>query len=167
MKPFQKSIEHQKTIGRRLTMGAADRLIRNANLHYRLAHAKDVALKQFEVRKIFIDFYHNFHTQILQLEKQRQGVSPVVNFVEQTLRKVKRDQPTPSFKFTRQLLLTMNITQLQIVINEIYTFNEALNETLMKYLLERDELLSKRDSLLIAIEHKSGHKRRIDNIEKV
>lgn len=39
-------------MGRRLTMGYTDRLIRNANLHYRLAHAKDVALRQFEVSKL-------------------------------------------------------------------------------------------------------------------
>ena len=39
-------------MGRRLTMGYTDRLIRNANLHYRLAHAKDVALRQFEVRTL-------------------------------------------------------------------------------------------------------------------
>lgn len=30
-------------------LGAGDRLIRNANLQYRLTHAKDVAVKQFEV----------------------------------------------------------------------------------------------------------------------
>jgi hypothetical protein len=36
-------------------MGYTDRLIRNANLHYRLAHAKDVALRQFEVS--LLEFY--------------------------------------------------------------------------------------------------------------
>lgn len=46
---LQKSIDNQRYVGRRLTMGYTDRLIRNANLHYRLAHAKDAALRQFEV----------------------------------------------------------------------------------------------------------------------
>lgn len=53
----------------------------------------------------------------------------------------------------------MNITQLQIVINEIHTFIESLNETLVKSLVERDELLSKRDAMLIAIERNSREKK--------
>lgn len=46
----------------------------------------------------------------------------------------------------------MNVTQLQIVVNEIYDFRGILNETLVKSLMERDELLLKRDSILIMIE---------------
>lgn len=53
----------------------------------------------------------------------------------------------------------MNITQLQIVINEIHTFIELLNEALVKSLVERDELLSKRDAMLIAIERNSKEKK--------
>lgn len=53
----------------------------------------------------------------------------------------------------------MNITQLQIVINEIHTFIELLNEALVKTLVERDELLSKRDAMLIAIERNSKEKK--------
>jgi hypothetical protein len=56
----------------------------------------------------------------------------------------------------------MNITQLQIVINEIHTFIESLNDALVKCLVERDELLSKRDAMLIAIEKHSRDKRAID-----
>jgi hypothetical protein len=56
----------------------------------------------------------------------------------------------------------MNITQLQIVINEIHTFIETLNETLMKSLVERDELLSKRDAMLITIEKFSRERRLMD-----
>lgn len=48
----------------------------------------------------------------------------------------------------------MNVTQLQIVINEIYEFRGFLNESLMKSLMERDELLSKRDGMLMTIEQK-------------
>ncbi|KAG5674725.1 hypothetical protein PVAND_004677 [Polypedilum vanderplanki] len=139
-----KSIDNQRYVGRRLTMGYTDRLIRNANLHYRLAHAKDVALRQFEY------------------EKQRQGASQVAIFINSTLQKVKKEQPQPITHLSRKLLATMNVTQLQIVINEIHTFIESLNEMLVKSLVERDELLSKRDAMLIAIERNSREKRLIE-----
>lgn len=57
----------------------------------------------------------------------------------------------------------MNVTQLQIVINEIYDFRGILNETLVKNLMERDELLSKRDVMLLTIEKNSGRKRSTDS----
>lgn len=84
------------------------------------------------------------------------------NFIKQTLKKVNREQKNtrqtaPVTHFTTQLLQTMNVTQLQIVINEIYEFRSILNEALMKSLMERDELLSKRDGILSAIE-KGGQK---------
>lgn len=72
---------------------------------------------------------------------------------------MKKEQPHVNEKFTQKILASMNITQLQIVINEIHTFIELLNETLVKSLVERDELLSKRDSMLIAIERNSREKR--------
>lgn len=50
----------------------------------------------------------------------------------------------------------MNITQLQIILNQVYEFRNTLNETLMKSLLERDELLSKRDGMLACIEINRG-----------
>lgn len=56
----------------------------------------------------------------------------------------------------------MNITQLQIVINEIHTFIETLNEALVKNLVERDELLSKRDAMLITIEKSSRDRKLIE-----
>lgn len=72
------------------------------------------------------------------------------NFVKQTLKKVKREHPIT--QFTPQLLQTMNVTQLQIVINEIYEFRGVLNEALVKSLVERDELTLKRDVILGEIE---------------
>lgn len=50
----------------------------------------------------------------------------------------------------------MNVTQLQIILNQVYEFRNTLNETLVKSLLERDELLSKRDSMLACIEVNRG-----------
>lgn len=81
-------------------------------------------------------------------------------FIKQTLIKVNREhqQTTPMTNFTTKMLKSMNVTQLQIVINEIYEFRGILNEALMKNLMERDELLSKRDGMLMTIEQKVVNK---------
>lgn len=81
-------------------------------------------------------------------------------FIKQTLKKVNREQQqtTQMLNFTPKALKSMNVTQLQIVINEIYEFRGILNEALMKNLVERDELLSKRDGMLITIEQKVVNK---------
>lgn len=86
-------------------------------------------------------------------------------FIKQTLKKVNREQKNPKATithFTTPLLQTMNETQLQIVINEIYEFRGVLNESLVKNLMERDELLSKRDAMLITIEKSCGKKQLSD-----
>lgn len=75
------------------------------------------------------------------------------NFMRQTLKKVNREKQMKTTEgFTEELLQTMNVTQLQIIVNDIYDFRGVLNETLMKSLVERDDLLSKRDILLHKIE---------------
>lgn len=81
-------------------------------------------------------------------------------FIKQTLKKVNREQQqtSPMSNFTPKMLKSMNVTQLQIVINEIYEFRGILNEALMKNLVERDELLSKRDGMLMTIEQKVVNK---------
>lgn len=88
-------------------------------------------------------------------------MSSLADFIKRTLKKVNREQkqhkPTPITHFTPQLLSTMNVTQLQIVVNEIYDFRGILNEVLVKSLVERDELLSRRDAMLVTIE-RSGVK---------
>lgn len=50
------------------------------------------------------------------------------------------------------MLTNMNIAQLQIIINEFHTFIETLNELLVKYLMDRDDLSMRQDSMLIDIE---------------
>lgn len=75
------------------------------------------------------------------------------NFMKQTLQKVNREKlAKTNVKFSNELLQTLNVTQLQIIVNEIYDFREVLNEVLMMSLVERDDLLSKRDALMQKIE---------------
>lgn len=68
---MQKPIESQKYLG------AADQLIRNANLQYRLAHAKEVAVKQFEVifRKVYFYATRNMTLFLLVREKASRCVN--------------------------------------------------------------------------------------------
>ena len=103
---------------------------------------------------------HNFSQ--LQHEKKLQGASQIIVFINDTLRKVKKEQPQLITQFTERILSSMNITQLQIVINEVHTFIEMLNEALVKNLVERDELLSKRDAMLITIERFSREKKMLE-----
>lgn len=53
---------------------------------------------------------------------------------------------------SRQMLTDMNIAQLQIIVNELHTQIENLNEQLVHFLMERDELHMGQDSMLVDIE---------------
>lgn len=80
-------------------------------------------------------------------------MSLMSTFIKQTMKKVNREQQaTTTERFTSELLETMNVTQIQIIVNEIYDFRQVLNEILMIGLVERDELMSKRDGLLQRID---------------
>lgn len=80
-------------------------------------------------------------------------------FLKEALEKVNTNHnkySTSGMHLTPSLLQSMNVTQLQIILNQVYEFRNTLNETLVKSLLERDELLSKRDSMLACIEVNRG-----------
>lgn len=55
-------------------------------------------------------------------------------------------------RVSRQMLTDMNIAQLQIIVNDLHTHIENLNESLVHYLMERDELHMGQDAMLIDIE---------------
>ena len=46
----------------------------------------------------------------------------------------------------------MNISQLQVIVNELHTKIETLNESLVRMLMERDELHMEQDAMLVDIE---------------
>lgn len=50
------------------------------------------------------------------------------------------------------MLTDMNIAQLQVIVNEFHTQIERLNENLVQYLMERDDLHMSQDSMLVDIE---------------
>ena len=55
-------------------------------------------------------------------------------------------------KLNRRILTEMNIAQLQVVLNYFLSQIEILNEDLVKYLMQKDELAIEQDSLLTDIE---------------
>lgn len=55
-------------------------------------------------------------------------------------------------RLSRQLLTDMNIAQLQILVNNLHTHIEELNESLVNYLMERDDLHVSQDTMLVDIE---------------
>lgn len=87
-----------------------------------------------------------------QIERQKQGMCPITELVHQTLDKVGVQVPPTKRRLSRQMLTNMNIAQLQIIINDFHSFIETLNEVLVKYLMDRDDLSMRQDSMLIDIE---------------
>jgi hypothetical protein len=77
---------------------------------------------------------------------------PITELVHQTLFKVGVQVPPSKRRLSRQMLTNMNIAQLQIIINDFHSFIEKLNEVLVKYLMDRDDLSMRQDSMLIDIE---------------
>lgn len=88
----------------------------------------------------------------MQIERQKKGQCPITKLVHQTIRKVGVDMPSSKRRLSRQFLTGMNIAQLQIIINEFHTFIETLNSALVNYLMNRDDLSMRQDSILIDIE---------------
>ncbi|XP_013785612.1 general transcriptional corepressor trfA-like [Limulus polyphemus] len=92
-----------------------------------LAQAKEMARMQMEV------------------ERQRKKKSPIADIVGFTL-------PDGRHRLSRQILTDMNVAQLQVIVNDLHTQIENLNEELVQLLLERDDLHMQQDSMLVDIE---------------
>lgn len=119
-------------------MTEADFLARQAQLQTEarmaLAQAKDMAHMQME------------------LERQRQNASPITEMVRHTLQKVGVSFPEDRRRLSRQILTEMNVAQLQVIVNDLHTQIEYLNESLVRFLMERDDLHMEQDSMLVDIE---------------
>jgi len=55
-------------------------------------------------------------------------------------------------RLSRQILTEMNIAQLQVIVNDLHTQIEGLNEELVQMLLKRDDCHMEQDSMLVDIE---------------
>lgn len=88
----------------------------------------------------------------MEIEKQKQKKSPITEMVRHSLEKVGIPFPEGKRRLSRQILTEMNVAQLQVIVNDLHTQIETLNENLVKYLMNRDDLHMEQDSMLVDIE---------------
>lgn len=60
--------------------------------------------------------------------------------------------PEERRRVSRQILTEMNVAQLQVIVNDLHTQIETLNEQLVRFLMNRDDLHMEQDSMLVDIE---------------
>lgn len=94
----------------------------------------------------------SFLTLLVQMERQRQRQSPITELIRNSVEKVGVVLAPEKRRVSRQILTDMNIAQLQVIVNDLHSHIELLNEGLVKHLLERDELHMSQDSMLVDIE---------------
>lgn len=76
----------------------------------------------------------------LQMERQKQKESPITNIIRSSVEKVGINFPAEKRRVSRQMLTDMNVAQLQIIVNDFHSQIECLNEQLVKFLMDRDDL---------------------------
>ncbi|CAH1117590.1 unnamed protein product [Phaedon cochleariae] len=88
----------------------------------------------------------------MEIEKQRQKKSPITEMIRNSMEKVGIPFPEEKRRLSRQILTDMNVAQLQVIVNDLHTQIESLNEGLVKFLMNRDDLHMEQDSMLVDIE---------------
>ncbi|KAL0273902.1 UNVERIFIED_CONTAM: hypothetical protein PYX00_006469 [Menopon gallinae] len=88
----------------------------------------------------------------MEVERQKMKTSPITEMVRNSLEKVGIPFPHDRRRLSRQILTEMNIAQLQVIVNDLHTQIEKLNESLVKFLIGRDDLHMEQDSMLVDIE---------------
>ncbi|XP_055917299.1 myb-like protein H isoform X2 [Eupeodes corollae] len=106
---------------------------------------------QIEARMALSQAKDMAHMQ-MELDRQKQRLSPITGIIRGSLEKVGVIMAPEKRRVSRQMLTDMNIAQLQIIVNELHTQIEDLNDSLVHYLMERDELHMGQDSMLVDIE---------------
>ncbi|XP_021920113.1 uncharacterized protein LOC110830044 [Zootermopsis nevadensis] len=106
---------------------------------------------QAEARMALAQAKEMAHMQ-MEVERQRLKTSPITEMVRSSLEKVGIPFPEDRRRVSRQILTEMNVAQLQVIVNDLHTQIEILNEGLVKFLMDRDDLHMEQDSMLVDIE---------------
>ncbi|XP_059612962.1 schwannomin-interacting protein 1 homolog isoform X2 [Phlebotomus argentipes] len=106
---------------------------------------------QIEARMALAQAKDMAHMQ-MEIERQRLRQSPITEMIRNSLDKIGVQFPPEKRRLSRFFLTDLNIAQLQVIVNEMHNQIELLNETLVKFLMERDELHMGQDSMLVDIE---------------
>nr|CAI5830704.1 unnamed protein product [Callosobruchus analis] len=88
----------------------------------------------------------------MKIERQLQKKSPIADLIRRSLEKIGIPFPEDKRRLSRQILTEMNIAQLQVIVNDLHSQIETLNEVLVGHLMERDDLHMEQDSMLVDIE---------------
>ncbi|XP_076454372.1 uncharacterized protein LOC143289262 isoform X2 [Babylonia areolata] len=83
----------------------------------------------------------------LEVERKTKKKSPIADIVG-----VPELGDGRRLKLSRKLLQEMNLAQLQVLVNDLHSQIESLNEELVHLLMERDDLHMEQDSMLVDIE---------------
>ncbi|XP_075151552.1 schwannomin interacting protein 1 isoform X2 [Haematobia irritans] len=106
---------------------------------------------QIEARMALAQAKEMAHMQ-MEIERQNQSVSPITAIIRGSLEKIGVQMTADKRRVSRQMLTEMNIAQLQVLVNSLHTHIEELNESLVNYLMERDDLHDSQDTMLVDIE---------------
>ncbi|XP_042223881.1 schwannomin-interacting protein 1-like [Homarus americanus] len=93
----------------------------------------------------------------MEIEKQSKKKSPIADIVRASFNKIGVPFPDSKRRISRQILTDMNVAQLQVIVNDLHTQIESLNEDLVTFLMERDDLHMEQDSMLVDIEDLTKH----------
>ncbi|KAK3887425.1 hypothetical protein Pcinc_008470 [Petrolisthes cinctipes] len=93
----------------------------------------------------------------MEIEKQSKKKSPIADIVRASFNKIGVPFPDSKRRISRQILTDMNVAQLQVIVNDLHTQIESLNEELVTFLMERDDLHMEQDSMLVDIEDLTKH----------
>lgn len=104
---------------------------------------------QSEVRIALSQAKDMARMQIL-VERQQRKLSPLSSLVGFTF-------PEGWCKLDGEILNNMNLAQIQVIVNDLHSQIENLNEELVRLLLERDDLHMEQDSMLVDIEDLTQH----------
>lgn len=88
----------------------------------------------------------------MQVERQQRKHTRISDLVRQSLEKLGIPFPWDCRRLNRQILTELNIAQLQVIVNDLHTQIEGLNEELVNMLLKRDDGHMEQDSMLVDIE---------------
>ncbi|XP_045767117.1 schwannomin-interacting protein 1 homolog isoform X2 [Maniola jurtina] len=88
----------------------------------------------------------------MEYERRARAVSPVTEMLRRSMEKANAPLAPDRRRVSRHLLTDMNIAQLQVIVNELHSQIECLNDSLVKLLMARDELHMGQDSMLVDIE---------------
>lgn len=90
------------------------------------------------------------------MERQKKKESPITDIIRHSVEKVGINFPADKRRVSRQMLTDMNVAQLQIIVNDFHTQIESLNEQLVKFLMDRDDLHMSQGKMSCRFRHVPG-----------